>query len=59
MPEERDANEMLEATGEQLSLLRDLGVAEKELMGMTSQDAEELIAELRAIREDAGRLGCS
>jgi hypothetical protein len=47
----------LEPTEDQLALLRDLGASEVQLEDLTYEDAEELIAELRALREDAGRTG--
>lgn len=47
----------LEATEEQLALLRDLGAEETELENLAFEDAEDLIAELRAESEDAGRMG--
>ena len=50
-------DDALEATEEQLTALRDLGVAESELEDVSFDDAEEWIAELRALREDAERVG--
>ncbi len=50
-------NDTLEATEEQYVLLRDLGVSESELEGLSFAEAEEWIAELRAMREDAGKIG--
>jgi hypothetical protein len=55
-----DLNEddtLLEATDEQLTELRDLGISESELEDLSFGEAEEWIAELRAMREDAGRIG--
>ena len=54
---EFDDNDDLEATEEQLTLLRDLGIPESELEDVSFADAEEWINALRAQREDAGRLG--
>ena len=48
---------LLEATDEQLTELRDLGISESELEDLSFGEAEEWIAELCAMREDAGRLG--
>ncbi len=47
----------LEATDEQLASLRELGVAESELEDLSFADAEDWIARLRAMRDDAGRVG--
>lgn len=52
-----DDEDRLEATDEQLSLLREWGVNEEELHGLSFEDAQEWIEELRARREDAGRIG--
>ncbi|MHC4428922.1 MAG: hypothetical protein ACYS0D_10030 [Planctomycetota bacterium] len=54
-----DINEddSLEATEEQLSTLRGLGVAESDLDNLSFADAEEWIAELEAMKEDAGQFG--
>lgn len=57
MTDPRENEPMMEATEEQLTALRGLGVAEAELEDLTFDDAEEWIAELRAMREDAGRIG--
>lgn len=54
MPDINDG-ETLEATDEQLTVLRELGVSEMELEDLSFDDADELIAELRATREDAGK----
>ena len=56
MPEYND-DDALEATDEQLTLLRDLGVGDSELEDLSFDDAEEWIAELRALRENAGQVG--
>ena len=45
----------VDATEGQIEALRELGLLESELEGLSFEDAEELIAELRAVREDAGR----
>jgi hypothetical protein len=55
-PEPDDQSE-IEATEEQIEALRKLGVAEVELTGLSSADAEEWIDELREKRIDAGRFG--
>ena len=52
-----DSDETVEATEEQLALLRELGVAESELVDMAFDIAEEMIAELEAMREGAGEFG--
>ena len=52
---ERD-DVMMDATAEQIEMLRRLGADEAQLDGLTSADAEELISELQSMREDAGRL---
>ena len=54
---EVNEDDVLDATAEQLTALRDLGVSESELEGLSSSDAEEWLAELRAMREDAGGIG--
>ena len=54
---ERDDDQTIEATAEQLAELRDLGVAQSDLQGLSVAEAEDWIAELRALREDAGRVG--
>ena len=46
-----------DATDEQIELLRELGASESDLDGLTAEDADTLISELRAQREDAGRVG--
>jgi hypothetical protein len=56
MPELNN-EEMLEATEEQLAMLRDLGIANADLEELSFADAEEWIAELRGMREDAGKIG--
>lgn len=48
-------DDALEATEDQLTTLRALGVPNGELNELTYADAETWIAELRAEREDAGR----
>ena len=45
----------LEATAEQIELLRELGVPATEIQGLSVADAEALIAELREERESARR----
>jgi hypothetical protein len=57
MSEPIEEEEGLEATDEQLDLLRRLGVREAELEGLSFAAAEEWIAQLQAMREDAGRIG--
>ena len=52
-----DVEEETEATDEQILLLRDLGIAESQLQGLGYAEAEELIAQIRAEKEDAGKLG--
>ena len=47
----------MDATAEQLAELRQLGVADVDLQGLTSADAEEWIDELRTQRRDAGSFG--
>jgi len=44
----------LEATADQLAVLRELGASEEELERLTYADAEEWIDELRTLREDGG-----
>jgi ElaB/YqjD/DUF883 family membrane-anchored ribosome-binding protein len=46
----------IEATEDQLAELRQLGVAEQELLGLSSDDAQDWIDELRAKRQNAGRI---
>ena len=53
MPDYDDDND-LEVTAEQMAILRDLGIAEKDLEDLSFAEAETWIAELRALREDAG-----
>jgi hypothetical protein len=48
-----------DATAEQLTELRRLGVTERELEGLSFTDAEEWIDELRTQRRDAGQFGPS
>ncbi|MHC5027338.1 MAG: hypothetical protein ACYTGR_11330 [Planctomycetota bacterium] len=50
-----DATSADEATEEQLTLLRELGVPEADLVDMPFDVAEEMIAELEATREAAGQ----
>ncbi len=57
MSDHIDASEQLEASDEQLSTLRELGVNEPDLVDLSFADAVEWIAELQAVREDAGRVG--
>jgi len=45
-----------DATAEQLAELMRLGIAETDLEGLTSANAEEWIDELRTQRRDAGRV---
>ena len=52
---EPDDERTLEATEEQLMVLRRLGVEEPRLDGLSYAEADEWIAELRATREDARR----
>ena len=49
IPEDEQA---LEASEEQLALLRELGVGERELEGMTYEDAEVMIDAIRAMRSE-------
>ena len=55
MPEFEE--DVMQASAEQLALLRELGADDPELEDLSYADADELIAELRAMREDAGRVG--
>jgi len=55
MPQNDDTERDTDATEEQLAELRRLGVAEVNLRGLTSEDAEEWIDELRSERIDANR----
>ncbi len=57
MDPEPDDQADMEATEEQLIALRKLGVAEADLDGLSSADAEEWIDELREKRIDAGKFG--
>lgn len=50
-----DDERALEATEEQLTVLRRMGVEETELDGLSYADADEWIAELRAASEDERR----
>ena len=49
--------EAIEATDEQLTALTELGVSGAELEGLSYAEAEEWLSQLRAMREDAGRIG--
>jgi hypothetical protein len=49
-------DDALEVTEEQVAALRDLGISQAEIDDLSFDDAEALIAECRAEREDAGRL---
>ena len=50
-------DDAVEATGEQLALLRELGAPDLELRDLTFAEAEEWIAELRAMRDMARQIG--
>ena len=52
-----DGDDALEPTEDQLATLRELGATDAQLEDLTYEDADELIAELRALREDAGWIG--
>ena len=47
----------IEATEDQLGELRSLGVGEQDLEGLSYEDAQEWLDELRAQRRDAGKIG--
>ncbi len=57
MTDFNDDDMLLEATDEQLTELRDLGISESELEDLSFGEAQEWIAELWAMREDAGPVG--
>jgi hypothetical protein len=59
MPRNDDIETDMDATEEQLAELRRLGIAEKDLVGLSSVDAEEWIDELRSERVDAEKFGRS
>lgn len=45
-------NGILEATAEQIAILRELGVSDLELQGISSEDAEIMIDAIRAMKAD-------
>lgn len=52
-----DQDDALEATDDQIRLLRELGVSEAELEDISFAAAEDWITELRAMREGAEQIG--
>lgn len=52
-----DDDRGMDATNSQLAELRQLGIEEAELEGLTAADADEWIDALRARRTDAGQFG--
>jgi hypothetical protein len=52
-----DENAIPEVTQEQIDLLLQLGLSEEELQGLNFDEAEELISEIQAQRQDAGKVG--
>ena len=46
-----------ELSEDQIEILHELGVSESEISELNYEDAEELIAELRAMRTDDGCFG--
>ena len=56
MPHNDEHATDLDATDDQLAELRRLGVADAELEGLTSDDAEEWIDELRTRQIDANMI---
>ena len=47
----------VDASEDQLTELRRLGIADADLVGLTASDAEERIDELRTERRDADKIG--
>jgi hypothetical protein len=47
-----DTDEALEITLEQYATLRDLGVEDDRLLGMSQADAEALIEQIRSVRAE-------
>ncbi|MCA9291366.1 MAG: hypothetical protein KDA25_09570 [Phycisphaerales bacterium] len=50
-------DDALEITEEQIAALRELGVPDAEIDDLSFDEAEAILAERRAEREDAGRFG--
>lgn len=57
MQHDEDSELNTDATDDQLAELRRLGVAEKDLEGLSSDDAEDWIDELRTERIDDQKFG--